>query len=251
MGWVKQAMNTPLVNVACSLTSLSIITVLTKENAVQTAVFSNNKIVQVLKMIIMAVAITTFVNLLVFPTYARKQLRQTMIDTTDVFGDMLAMITRSFLSGNESDLKSRAYQIATSRHKSVLTQLSKNLREAKAEHYLLGTESQYCQELKLVNCIQKLSQSIGGLRSAAMTQFTLLKETSDGGSPAMDSVRHCIPQIHGASVLSTIRTKPERFAVLSAIDEAPDESSEAEDAPHPGQAPNEICMTSLYTFFGH
>lgn len=236
-------MNSPLVNVACSLTSLSIITVLTKENAIQTAVFSNQKIVQVMKMVIMAIGITTFVNLVIFPTYARKQLRQTMIDTTDVFGDMLSMITRSFLSGNESDLKSRAYQNTTSRHKSVLTQLTKNLRESKAEHYLLGTENQHHQELKLVQCMQRLSQSIGGLRSAAMTQFSLLRETSNGSPVAMDSVRHCIPQIRGALMSSTIRGKPERFAVLSAIDEAPDESSETEDVQSPATQTNEVCTT--------
>src|ERR1700678_157746 len=38
IGWLKQRFSTPLVNVACSLASLAIITVLTKENAVQVAV---------------------------------------------------------------------------------------------------------------------------------------------------------------------------------------------------------------------
>jgi hypothetical protein len=53
IGWFKQKYSAPLVNVACSLASLAIITILTKENAVQTGVFSNDKIVQVMKMVIM------------------------------------------------------------------------------------------------------------------------------------------------------------------------------------------------------
>jgi hypothetical protein len=229
VGWVKQAMGSPLVNVACSLTSLSIITVLTKENSIQSAVFSNHKIVQVMKMITMAIFTTTAVNLLVFPTYARRQLRLTMVETTDVFGDMLNMITRSFLSGSESDLKSSAYQSATRKHKSVFTQLTKNLREAKAEHFVLGTESEHYQEVKLVNCMQRLSQAIGGLRSAAMTQFTLLRESQvNGSSTPVDTSRH-YPHRLDINSSSTVKIKPERFAVLSAIYEAPDESSEAED----------------------
>lgn len=65
IGWFKQAFNAPLVSVACSLASLAIITVLTKENAVQVGVFSNDKIVQVMKMVILGMTSTALVNLLV------------------------------------------------------------------------------------------------------------------------------------------------------------------------------------------
>jgi hypothetical protein len=227
VGWIKQKLNQPLVNVACSLTSLAIITVLTKENAVQTAVFSNNKIFQVMKMLFMAIVITTIVNLLVWPVYARDALRQSMINATDAFSDMLATITQSFLTGSETDLRSSTFQDATRRYKSTFGQLKKHMKEAKAEHYVLGTENEYKHEAKLVNCMEKLAQAIGGLRSAAMTQFTLLKETFSGGNfTQANSVRYMPAQIRSGSSLSC---KQDRFAVLTAIDEAPDESSEAED----------------------
>jgi hypothetical protein len=220
VGWVKQKFNQPLVNVACSLTSLAIITVLTKENAVQTGVFSNNKIVQVVKMLVMAILITTSVNLLVWPVYARYALRRTMINATDAFGDMLTTITQSFLDGSETDLRSSAFLDANRRYKFVFGQLSKNLKEAKAEHYVLGTENEYKHEAKLVNCMHKLAQAIGGLRSAAMTQFTLLRETAANGcSTPSDSIRYSRAQIRSGTL----------SLALSAIDEAPDESSEAED----------------------
>jgi hypothetical protein len=227
VGWIKQKLNQPLVNVACSLTSLAIITVLTKENAVQTAVFSNDKIFQVMKMLVMAIIITTVVNLLVWPVYARSALRQSMIDATDAFSDMLATITQSFLTGSETDLRSSAFQDANRRYKSTFGQLKKHLKEAKAEHYVFGTENEYKHEAKLVNCMEKLAQAIGGLRSAAMTQFTLLKETYSSGNFAQaNSVRYKSAQIRSGSSLSS---RQDRFAVLTAIDEAPDESSEAED----------------------
>lgn len=53
VGWTKQRLAHPLVNIGCSLTSLATITVLTKEGAVQAAMFSDDKVVMVLKMIIM------------------------------------------------------------------------------------------------------------------------------------------------------------------------------------------------------
>ena len=56
----------------------------------------------------------------------------------------------------------------------MFTSLIKNLKEAKYEHYLRGTEQEYKVEKKLIECMQRLAQHIGGLRSAASTQFTLL-----------------------------------------------------------------------------
>jgi hypothetical protein len=230
VGWTKQRLSTPLVNVACSLTSLAIITVLTKENAVQTAVFSDDKISQVLKMIVMGMCATTTVCLVAWPVSARAELRQTMIKATDGFGDILTTVTRSFLSGSESELKSGAFEETANRYKTVFTQLTKNLKEAKLEHYVLGTESQYRLEANLVNCMQRLAQAVGGLRSAAATQFTLLREISDGANAAKKANAHfSIPQMHGGSISSTLRSKQDRFAVLSSIDEAENETSEAEE----------------------
>jgi hypothetical protein len=75
VGWLKQRLLSPLVNVACSLASLAIITVLTKEGAVQASEFSDDKIVQVLEMVLMGILITTAVCLLISPISARKELR--------------------------------------------------------------------------------------------------------------------------------------------------------------------------------
>jgi hypothetical protein len=129
VGWFKQKYNSPLVNVACSLASLAIITVLTKENAIQVGVFSDDKIVQVMKMILLGMFATSVISLLLWPVSARTELRETMIKATDSFGDMLTMMTGGFLSGSESDLRSSTFNSAASRYKSVFTQLIKNLKE--------------------------------------------------------------------------------------------------------------------------
>ncbi|OBT41719.1 hypothetical protein VE00_07797 [Pseudogymnoascus sp. WSF 3629] len=230
VGWTKQRMGSPLVGVACSLASLAIITVITKENAVQTGIFSDDKITQVMKMLIMAMIITTIVNLVFWPVSARQDLRQSMIDTTFAISALLTTITTSFLQGSDDELKSGSFRAATKRYTSEFTTLSKNLREAKAEHYFLGTEDQYRVERKIVNCMERLAQDIGGLRSAATTQFTLLQETFPNGNTGIMSPKKPHEMASYGTVTGTTRAKLERFNSLTAIEEAAEEDSGREES---------------------
>lgn len=227
IGWVKQKFNTPLVSVACSTASLAMVTALTKENAVHVGVFEDDKIVQVMKMVIMGMAASAAVSLLVWPVSSRTELRETMIQTMDSLGSMLTLITRGFLSGSESDLRSSSFNSAQSKYRAVFKTLTKNLREAKFEHYVLGTEDQYKLQSNLVDCMQRLAQSIGGLRSAATTQFQLLRETANHESSTPVNWGHfSMPQMHGGSMSAA---KHDRFAVLTAIEEASEEGSGTDD----------------------
>ncbi|CAI6085782.1 unnamed protein product [Clonostachys chloroleuca] len=174
MGWVKQKMENPLVNVASTLASLAIISVLTKETAVIDNVFSNQKIVQVLKILLMGIASTTMVNLFIWRVSARTLLRNTMDKGSTSLGDMLAMITRGFMTGTEDDPALAEYSASSSAYRTNYPQMMKNLREAKFEHYLLGHETIYVAERALVKSMEKLAQSIGALRSASSTLFVLL-----------------------------------------------------------------------------
>lgn len=180
VGWIKQRLGHPLVNISCSLTSLAIITVLTKEGAVQAARFSDDKIVQVLKMIVMGVIATTAVSFLLFPVSARTDLRENLISFTGSLSEVLAGTTRCFLVGCEAEIKSPQYRTAMDKYKSHLANIEKNLVEAKYEHYIAGTEREFRLEAKLVDCMQRLAQNIGGLRSAATTQFLILAQPGLG-----------------------------------------------------------------------
>lgn len=177
VGWTKQRLGDPLVNVACSLTALSTITVLTKEGAVQSGDLSLNKIIQVLKMVIMGVIFAGAVSFLIFPISARKKLRANLVTTTDTLAVMLGIIAESFLSGSEDELKSAEFIEAETKHRKAYGQLDKLVREAKLEHYFAGTEREYRLEKKLVRWVQDITHNMGGLRSAASLQFSLIRET--------------------------------------------------------------------------
>ncbi|KAL8882615.1 MAG: hypothetical protein Q9198_000418 [Flavoplaca austrocitrina] len=212
VGWIKQRLGHPLVNISCSLTSLAIITVLTKEGAVQAARFSDDKIVQVLKMIVMGVIATTAVSFLIFPVSARTDLRENLISFTDSLSEVLASTTGCFLVGSEEEMKSPQYRTAMDKYKSQLASVEKNLVEARYEHYIVGTEGEFRLEAKVVDCMQRLAQNIGGLRSAATTQFLILAQPGLG-----------IPNGRRPGMLKvTGTTGPENSTALEVIDETPE-----------------------------
>ena len=224
IGWVKQTMNNPLVNVGSTLASLAIIGVVTKETAVLSNVFSNQKIVQIFKMLFMGVTATTTVNLLIWRVSAVGLLRKSMTKASTSLGDMLAIITHGFLSGAEGELQSPEFSAASASYLSAYPQLTKNLREAKFERYLMGHEKLYKLERTVVRSVETLAQSLGALRSAANTQFALLQEAMEPGSGVFSSPE-ASPTVQ-RTLSSVLKSGRERFLSLSAIDEASEESYE-------------------------
>ena len=233
VGWVKQRLGHPLINISCSLTSLAIITVLTKEGAVQAAEFSDDKVTQVMIMIAMGVCATTAVSFLINPVSARTDLRNDLAQITDLFADLLTMITRGFLTGREEELRQQAFDDALNKYKKLFTSLTKNLKEARYEHYVLGTEREYDLYSHLINCMQRLGQNIGGLRSAATTEFWLLSQSQlISPEPAKTSLtpgrqrdrESYFPQM-GNEFASTL----ESHGVLESIDEIPEVASPESD----------------------
>ena len=235
VGWVKQRLAHPLVNIACSLTSLAIITVLTKEGAVQAAEFSDDKVTMVLKMIFMGVLATTAVCFLVSPISARTELRQSMIQTTDSFGELLSLVTTAFLTGSAGEDDSNHFRLASDKYKGQFKSLTKNLEEAKYEYYVMGREREYHIEVRLVDCMRRLGQDIGGLRSAASTQLLLLSQgTTAGGTTPVNEHSAPLFRAPSFSVLADSGTSPSgSHGVLTAIDEISEDGTESEAATTP------------------
>lgn len=184
IAWVKQRNTDLLVNVSCSLAAIPVVTTLTKDRATQDGFFSHNNVSQVFRMMIMALLISIVVNQYVRPISARQDLRGSLIKFTNAFSDLLSGITSSFISGSEEDMKHPIVAAAFDTFETLYTTLDQTLAEARYEHYLRGTENEYQIEASLVQCMQRLAQDIGGLRSAASIQFSLLAESKAKGEPA-------------------------------------------------------------------
>ncbi|KAL3471709.1 transcriptional regulator of RNA polII, SAGA, subunit-domain-containing protein [Aspergillus californicus] len=229
IGWTKQKLSDPLVNVACSLASLSTISVLTKEGAVQAGDLSFTKISQVLKMIVMGVTATMAVSFLIFPISARKKLRSNLTTVTETMATMLALITESFLSGSEEELQAIQFVDAAARHKKAYGQLDSLVKEAKLEHYVRGTEKEYRLEKNLVRWVQDITHDMGGLRSAASLQFLLLKQPKPAQSTPPQSIE-ASPHVFESHRPLSPWSLPEDQPFLERIDERPEEVVSEPDA---------------------
>ncbi|EJT80423.1 hypothetical protein GGTG_00422 [Gaeumannomyces tritici R3-111a-1] len=240
IGWVKQRMNNPLVNVGGTLASLAIISVVTKENATFTSIWDNTKLVQVLKILIIGITCSASVNLLLWRTSARNQLRKSMGSASTSLGDMLSYVTHCFLSGREEEFQSSEFSRAVAVYSSSYTAMTDVLRDAKFEHYFLGHEQIYQLDKAVYKSIETLAQSIGGLRSAANTQFALLRESEQTSSVLNMSLRNVsslsavlspTSPILSRSLSHTLKSGQDRNHVLSAIHEVLDESASDSDRP--------------------
>ncbi|RFU72852.1 60s ribosomal l19 [Trichoderma arundinaceum] len=181
VGWNKQRLNQPLVNTASTLASMAIISVITKEESVQNGYFSLDKIVQMLKLLLLGISFTVAVNLLVWRVSARKVLRQSVLTAAVALSERLSCITSGFLNSSEDEVNSAEYTQASAQYNSAYAQIMTTLREAKIEQYFLGREKIYALDKRLIKSLETLSQAIGGLRSALQTQLTLLKEGPNSG----------------------------------------------------------------------
>lgn len=186
VGWVKQKMNQPLVNTATTLASMAIISVITKEESVQDGFFSGDKIVQVVKMLVLGIIFSVAVNLLVWRLSARRVLREAVVTASTCMGDRLSFITRGFLNGSEDEINSPDYEQVRDRYDSAYAEMSQSLREAKLEHYLVGREKIYQLDKRLFKAVESVYQAIGGLRSSLSTQIALLNEAPPPNSQEPD-----------------------------------------------------------------
>ena len=243
IAWVKQRFGDPLVNVAGALASLGCVTVLVKEGSVQEGAFSVRRMAQILIMVFMGIVVATAVNVLVLPRTARTELRKAMEESTDSLGELLISITRAFLSGREDDLQDDYFDNLQKEQLQSLQKMSKDLDEAKNEYLVLGGEKLYDVSTRLVECLDTLSQDLGGLRSAALAQFAQVN--SYGGNhpentPASSEERK-------PSWYKTVRgggNRAQNPNILDVIAEAPDESPNANNKkPLPGDAGSTAVST--------
>lgn len=244
IAWVKQKFSDPLVNTATALASLGCIIVLVREGSVQEGEFSYRQVFQVLEMLLMGIVVTTAINVLVLPVTARTQLKIDMETNTDLLGELLICITRAFLSGREEDLQDEFFDDLQKEHQQALQKMNQDLSEAKNEYFVLGNEKLYDVTSRLVDCLDELSQDLGGLRSAALAQFALVNSSSHHNSQERNPSQ--MPEGRRPSWFTSAK---ERLpSLLDVINEATDENENpSENAQQSGGAQPSTDTSSLAT----
>ncbi|KAF5866573.1 hypothetical protein ETB97_011458 [Aspergillus alliaceus] len=175
IGWTKQKMGDSLVNVACSLASLTSIIVLTKEGAVQRGDVSLGKVSQVLAMLLMGIGVTMTVSFFVLPVSAAKRLRSNLGILAASTAIMQSVITESFIQRTERDMQGREFVSASADLQKAHKQLEKFLWETKLEHYVEGREKEYIFEAQLVRWARDITHTLGALHSSARLGWETLR----------------------------------------------------------------------------
>lgn len=183
LAWTKQKMSDPLVNVACSLASLALIVVLTKEGAIQRGSVSLAKVSQVLKMLLMGIGAVMTVSFLVFPVSAQKKLRSNLAVATRSIAIMQSTITEGFLRRTQDDFQGFDYTGASTRLKKAHGELDKLLYETKLEQYVAGWERAHFHEERLVQWAHGIVHTTGALHSSALLAFETLKRPKFADHP--------------------------------------------------------------------
>lgn len=221
LGFVKARLNSPLVNVATTLTSIAIITVLTKEESIQDGYFSEDKVIQNLKLLLLGVMFTTATNVLVWPVSARRVLRRNMSKSTTALGDKLSLVAKGFLNGSEEDIDTPEWKQINKTYDGSYAVMTRTLREAKFEHYFHGREKLYALDKALYKSIEGVAQAVGGLRSALDTQFTLLKEAPGSSHGEIPNPNPASPRL--TRVMSAMMDDArDRLAVINEASEESD-----------------------------
>lgn len=250
IAWVKQRLDQPLVNVAATLASIAIISMVTKDDSIQYGYFSNDKIVQVMKMLLIGITFSAAVNILVWPVAARQVLRTSIITASSTLSDRLSFVTRGFLIGSEEEVASPEYHRVSKSYTTAYGLMTKTLREAKLEYYILGQERIYQFDKRLVKSLDSVSQAIGGLRSALNTQFTLLREgvtalAENQDTAATDSTL-LSPKTSGRA--SSLMDMVERLSVIEEDDE-PRSIPNSRSDPTQGQIPIFRVPSDIFALF--
>ncbi|RDW28748.1 Fusaric acid resistance protein-like-domain-containing protein [Yarrowia lipolytica] len=171
LAFVKQKMDLPTFNTATSLACVCLVSVLTKEGNVQQGRISLEQLNQIFLLAITGCTVSALVCVTLWRTSAVTELKQSISNTMDIYGDMLLYLTRQFMRA--VDVDSVEYIELKAKLRAQLS-CFRNIRHAKLELYLTGREDEYHQLEKLVHHMNSIHQHLNALTSGVETEHSTL-----------------------------------------------------------------------------
>ncbi|ANB14682.1 Protein BRE4 [Sugiyamaella lignohabitans] len=198
IAFTKQMVNKPTFNTACSLASIFLVTILTKEGNVQAGTLSLSKLLQSFMFVLSGVILSTTISYLVWPESAILKLKESLNKSMDVHSDLLTFIANKFINGQ--DINTSEFEKLNEELSKTYKSLQTNLHEAKFELLSTGRECEYEVFQRLIQSSNSLSLHLGGLSNSANIQWHLLNgeesddesqdESTTNGDTDVTAVRH-------------------------------------------------------------
>ncbi|KAF8507480.1 Fusaric acid resistance protein-like-domain-containing protein [Hysterangium stoloniferum] len=172
VAWLKVWMARPSFNTACSMICVIIFVVTTKEGSFDT-------LLQVSFIVLIGSLISNFICLSLWTESATANLQADISVALSSFSTLFQTLTRTFLLDPDFHLKQSKLLRAIDAHQASFTSLKRNLTEAHSEWiFRFGNRDEAYDDA--VDCLNRLAQHLGGMRSGTSIQRELAKAVKEG-----------------------------------------------------------------------
>lgn len=193
IAFFKQKVNMATFNTACSLASITVVSLLVREGSLNASQIPVERLMATLRVIFCGTAVSVGCCYFIWPVRAVDKLRKSLNDSYDIMSSILSILTNCFLVGET--VPDEALFIAL---KSNVSQLQQYIVETKYELRLKGRETEWLVLDKIVSTTIALSIHLQALRTSVEMQYKLLHDTTisdDSDVSSLESYRSEIIRI--------------------------------------------------------
>ncbi|ANZ77101.1 BA75_04157T0 [Komagataella pastoris] len=180
ISFMKQRVDKPNFNVACSLSAISLISCIVKEGSLNSAQVPVEKIRYLLAIVFMGSFVSCIVCFLLWPTSAITELRTSLNECCNDMSQLLRVLPNKFVTIDSVDSEdvNQLYSSLNNNMKKVY----KSLNEAKYELYVRGKEKEFKHFSEMAHSLVKMSGSLSGLKTSAEMQWALLHDETEAAT---------------------------------------------------------------------
>ncbi|KAF3992589.1 hypothetical protein FT663_02242 [Candidozyma haemuli var. vulneris] len=171
IAFMKQKVNKQTFNTACSLASISLITCIVKEGALNSSVIPMRRLLSTSQVVFVGSCVSVASCYLLWPRSAVSQLRKSLNDNFNIMSSLVSITTHRFLSGEKLTQKDTEIFGLLSKK---CSDLRGSLEEAGYELRFVGKEAEYASYTQIVDATISLSRHLQALRSSLEMQWQLL-----------------------------------------------------------------------------
>jgi hypothetical protein len=206
VAFMKQRMNHPTFNVACSLASISIVSAIVKEGAQYRSGIPYGRFLSLFKIVCAGSGISILICYLIIPSSATKLLKKELNKSCSLMSQYLIQIEKCFINGNNINADELISNLNLEL-KNNSNKLNKLLDETKYELFLIGKEKEYYNLNELVRSTQFMWMELGGLKGSAEMQWSTLHNDETSSNEHSNGSTRSIKTIDSEEYLAYISSK--------------------------------------------
>lgn len=173
IAWMKQRVNKPTFNTACSVASIFLITTLVKEGSIQVGAVDFRRMQASFALVWTGIFISAAVCVAVWRESAVSNVKKQLNKSMDLNAEMLELLTDKFV--NMESIHTSKYFDLKNQSSKCFKSLEKEMADATYELGLQGKQAELAILSELAKGSYQMLLHVNGLGSAAITQYSLIQ----------------------------------------------------------------------------